>query len=269
MEYYSFLLENLAFYSVDLGIRYFACALVGFGVLWMGRRWIAGKRPLPKLPKSRQIRREIAYSLATIVICGCIAPAIIVLGLGANLNFYGEIGDYGWVYFIFSILLMMFLRDTMFYWEHRMMHTPKLYPHLHHVHHLSFKVTPLSGLSIHPLEALVASVIPYTLILFLVPKHPTAYLIFVWTDAAVAVVTHLGYETFPRGFARHRVGRWIGTATAHEAHHTKPGCNFGLYFLFWDRLMGTLDPEYEANFDKATATEPRAKDEKDETVLTA
>lgn len=82
MEYYSFLLENLAFYSVDLGIRYFACALVGFGVLWMGRRWIAGKRPLHKLPKSRQIRREIAYSLATIVICGCIAPAIIVLGLG-------------------------------------------------------------------------------------------------------------------------------------------------------------------------------------------
>lgn len=123
--------------------------------------------------------------------------------------------------------------------------------------------------SIHPLEALVASVIPYTLILFLVPKHPTAYLIFVWTDAAIAVVTHLGYETFPRGFARHRVGRWIGTATAHEAHHTKPGCNFGLYFLFWDRLMGTLDPEYEANFDKATATEPRAKDEKDDTVLTA
>ena len=72
------------------------------------------------------------------------------MGLGANLNFYGDVSDYGWAYFVFSIFLMMFLRDTMFYWEHRMMHTPKLYPHMHHVHHLSFKVSPLSGLSIHP-----------------------------------------------------------------------------------------------------------------------
>ena len=176
MEYSTFLLENLAFYSIDLGIRYFACALIGFGILWMMRRWLAGKRPVPRLPKSRQIRREIGYSVATIVICGCIAPAVIILGLGANLNFYGDVSDYGWAYFAFSIFLMMFLRDTMFYWEHRMMHTPKLYPHMHHVHHLSFKVSPLSGLSIHPFEAIIASVIPYTLILFFVPKHPTAYL---------------------------------------------------------------------------------------------
>ena len=61
-----------SFYSVDLGIRYFACALVGFGVIWMSRRWLAGKRPIPKLPNFRQIRREIFYSVLTIVICGCI-----------------------------------------------------------------------------------------------------------------------------------------------------------------------------------------------------
>lgn len=261
MEYSKFLLESLAIYSVDLGIRYFPCALIGFAVLWMTRRWIAGKRPVPRLPKSRQIRREIGYSLATIVLCGCIAPVIFVFGLGSNLNFYGEVSDYGWFYFGFSILLMMFLRDTMFYWEHRMMHTPKLYPRMHHVHHLSFKVSPLSGLSIHPFEAIIASVIPYTLILFLVPKHPTAYLIFVWADAAVAVITHLGYEMFPRGFARHWAGRWIGTATAHEAHHTKPGCNYGLYFLFWDRICGTIDPAYEDNYDVATSAEQRAHDE--------
>ena len=91
MEYSTFLLENLAFYSIDLGIRYFACALIGFGILWMMRRWLAGKRPVPRLPKSRQIRREIGYSVATIVICGSIAPAVIILGLGANLNFYGDV----------------------------------------------------------------------------------------------------------------------------------------------------------------------------------
>ena len=255
MEYYNYLLGSVATYSVDLGIRYFALALAGFALLWVARRVIAGKRPVPRIPTSRQVRREVFYSLVTILLCGLLAPVIIVFGLGAKLNFYGEIADYGVVYFVFSILLMMVLRDTMFYWEHRLMHGRRLYPYLHHVHHLSFKVTPLSGLSIHPLEAILASVIPYAIILFAVPKHPSAYLIFLWIDAAVAVVTHLGYETFPRGFASHWLGRWIGTATAHEAHHTRPGCNYALYFLFWDRMMGTIDPDYEAKFDKATASD--------------
>lgn len=38
MDYIAFLLERTAFYSVDRGLRYFACALVEFAVLWMSRR---------------------------------------------------------------------------------------------------------------------------------------------------------------------------------------------------------------------------------------
>ena len=136
MEYYNYLLGSVATYSVDLGIRYFALALAGFALLWVARRVIAGKRPVPRIPTSRQVRREVFYSLVTILLCGLLAPVIIVFGLGAKLNFYGEIADYGVVYFVFSILLMMVLRDTMFYWEHRLMHGRRLYPYLHHVHHL-------------------------------------------------------------------------------------------------------------------------------------
>jgi sterol desaturase/sphingolipid hydroxylase (fatty acid hydroxylase superfamily) len=29
--------------------------------------------------------------------------------------------------------------------------------------------------------------------------------------------------------------------------------NYGLYFTFWDRLMGTTDPQYEAAFDEVAS----------------
>lgn len=36
-------------------------------------------------------------------------------------------------------------------------------------------------------------------------------------------------------------------------HHQYFTGNYGLYFLFWDRWMGTLHPDYEARFDQATS----------------
>ncbi len=90
------------------------------------------------------------------------------------------------------------------------------------------------------------------LILFFVPKHPTAYVFFIWFDAAMAVYLHFGFEVMPRGFSRHWFGRWIMTPTAHQGHHRNVHCNRGLYFLAWDRWMGTADKEYDSKFDVAT-----------------
>jgi sterol desaturase/sphingolipid hydroxylase (fatty acid hydroxylase superfamily) len=36
----------------------------------------------------------------------------------------------------------------------------------------------------------------------------------------------------------------MNTSVAHNTHHEKSRYNYGYYFLFWDRLMGTLDPAY-------------------------
>jgi Delta7-sterol 5-desaturase len=249
------LLAILGKYSWEVAYRYFGFSLLAFALIWWAAsRRSPGSRPMPQAVKRRQLVREFFYSLSTIVICAAIAPVVLVLGFGRNLNFYGEIGEYGWLYFFFSILLMMFVRDTLFYWEHRFMHLPKLFRHAHRIHHQSLQTTPLSGFSVHPWEGLFAAALPYALILFLIPKHPLAYLVFVYMDAAVAVLTHMGYEIFPKGFSRHWLGRWIGTPTAHQIHHTNPRRNYALYFLFWDRWMGTLDENYDKCFDIAAGT---------------
>ncbi|MBA3838282.1 MAG: sterol desaturase family protein, partial [Zymomonas sp.] len=37
--------------------------------------------------------------------------------------------------------------------------------------------------------------------------------------------------------------------THHDLHHTEGRYNFGLYFTWWDRLMGTEHPRYHERFE--------------------
>jgi sterol desaturase/sphingolipid hydroxylase (fatty acid hydroxylase superfamily) len=67
-------------------------------------------------------------------------------------------------------------------------------------------------------------------------------------NTVYAVYTHLGYELYPRGLSGHWLGRWINTSTAHNIHHAKARYNFSWYFMFWDRIMGTLSPDYEGQY---------------------
>jgi sterol desaturase/sphingolipid hydroxylase (fatty acid hydroxylase superfamily) len=53
---------------------------------------------------------------------------------------------------------------------------------------------------------------------------------------------------------------WLTTVTHHDLHHAHAGTNFGLYFTFWDRIMGTEDPNYERAF--ALASGPHSTDER-------
>ena len=42
--------------------------------------------------------------------------------------------------------------------------------------------------------------------------------------------------------------KWINTSVAHNQHHQYFTGNYGLYFLFWDRMMGTLRHDYDETF---------------------
>ena len=73
---------------------------------------------------------------------------------------YDEIATYGWGYWALSIVLMIFLHDTYFYWMHRLMHQPRLFKWIHLGHHKSTNPSPWAAYAFHPLEAIVeASVI--------------------------------------------------------------------------------------------------------------
>jgi sterol desaturase/sphingolipid hydroxylase (fatty acid hydroxylase superfamily) len=226
------------------GVRYLIVAGLTFAA-WYARG-ARGKLQQAK-PGAAQIRREIAYSIAAIFIFGLINGVIFGYGIAPHTQLYWKVADHGWLYFWLSIPLMILAHDAWFYWTHRLMHTRALFRAFHGAHHLSRNPTPWAAYAFHPYESVVEA-LGVVLIFFIMPCHPIALLIFQTISTLINVYGHLGYELYPQGWPQHWLGRWINTSVAHNAHHEKARHNFGFYFLFWDRWMGTLEPAYEARY---------------------
>jgi sterol desaturase/sphingolipid hydroxylase (fatty acid hydroxylase superfamily) len=47
-------------------------------------------------------------------------------------------------------------------------------------------------------------------------------------------------------------GRSSRARKHHDIHHAAAQWNYGLYFTWWDRLIGTEHPDYQARFARAT-----------------
>ena len=188
-----------------------------------------------------QIRREIAWSLASAAIYG--APAGVIAWGWQNRGWtriYGDIHAYPLWYAPLSVLLYLVAHDTWFYWTHRWMHRPRIFRVAHAVHHASRPPTAWAAMAFHPVEALTGAVaIP--LLVFVIPIHVVALGLVLTVMTVMGVSNHMGWEMFPRFMWRGTVGRWLITASHHQRHHERYGCNYGLYFRFWDRLCGTDD----------------------------
>ncbi len=242
------LLDQIARNIAAGGLHYFAVA-IGFSVLYVSLRYWKDirKKIQARQVEARQLRREIATTVLSLLIFGSILPIAFALGFGEYTDIYRSPASRGWPYFVLSIVFMIAIQDTYFYWTHRLMHARLLFRWFHRTHHLSINVNPWTTYSLAPLEALVASG-SSVLIVFLVPVSGLALLIFATMNTAYAVYSHLGYELYPRGTAQHWLGRWINTSVAHNTHHARARHNYGGYFLFWDRCMGTIDPDYAARY---------------------
>ena len=128
-----------------------------------------------------------------------------------------------------------------------MIHHPLFYRVVHKTHHLSTNPSPWAAMAFHPLESVLEAGI-IVLVAFLFPVHPLAIGIFLLFMMVYNVYGHLGYELYPKGFANSFVGKWINTSVNHNQHHQYFKGNYGLYFLFWDRWMGTIRTDYEERF---------------------
>lgn len=239
-------------HNIKLTAFYYLVVVAVFFSIWLWWRYRPGRRArLQAAPVAApQIRREILTSLGSIVVLGSVLPILFALGFGRLTHFYRDVDDHGWPYLVLSILLMMAIQDTYFYWTHRLMHRRSLFRWFHRTHHRSINTNPWTTYSVSPLEAVVDSG-SSVLILLLLPVTFWSLVIFTWINTAYAVYAHLGYELYPRGLSRHWLGRWINTSIAHNTHHAKARYNYGWYFLFWDRMMGTLDPKYDEHYAKA------------------
>ena len=230
------------------GVRYLVFAGVAYLLAHPAREGGIG-RPHANVPRDfnagPHVRRELTYSFLAIGVFAGINAALYGYGWVNHSLLYYRWDDYPAWWWAASIVLMLLLHDTFFYWLHRAMHTPRLFRRLHEVHHRSVYPTAFATYSFQPSEALLEGLI-VTVIIYLVPAHIVAFLVFQIISTAYNVYGHCGRELYPPGQAGHWLGRWLNTSTLHAGHHFYRRGNYGLYFTFWDRAMGTLAPPERA-----------------------
>lgn len=240
----NFWLYWLIFCGVIMG-GYFITAS---GVYWLMGLVQAKKRQVLQLKSSQQTHKTIIEDIKLSVL------SVISFALGAagfmacydrgltQVYTHWQIQDIGYV--IFSYVVVLLLQDTCFYFTHRLFHLPWMFAWVHQGHHRSRPPTPWTFFALDPMEASVqASFLLF--ITFVIPLHLGVLVAILLTMSVWSVGNHLGIQVVSSSPLSRWWGQWCIGSTHHLVHHQRYSRHYGLYFTFWDRLLGTQDAQYE------------------------
>ncbi|MES2097997.1 MAG: sterol desaturase family protein [Pseudomonadota bacterium] len=235
-------------------IRYLLGAAGVAIVYWLLRRWTASRRIQTRAATFADRRREFLLSVQTIAVFGVvdlIAFAAIAAGIIRI-----DTGTPNLAIFAGQIAVMIVAHDAWFYWMHRGLHLRQLFRRAHAAHHLSRTPTSWAAYSFAPIEAVFEALyVPIMLfgVSLVSPVYPLAIFVFLGHQIARNAIGHSGHELAWSGFTRSPWTGWLTTTTHHDLHHSEGRYNFGLYFTWWDRMMGTEHPRYHEKFERVAA----------------
>lgn len=205
-----------------------------------------------RLASNDDVRREILTSLRTGIIFSLNGAAIAYAAMHGIVTIYLGFDQAGIGYLFLSVIAIIIAHDAYFYWTHRLMHLPRLYPYFHRTHHRSVTPTPFAAYAFDIPEALLMAAFTPLWLLF-VPMHGLGLFLFMAFMIIRNVMGHAGVELMPRSLADSRWFGWINATTHHDLHHATFHHNYGLYFTWWDRMMGTEHPAYREKLRGAPA----------------
>ncbi|GGD15676.1 sterol desaturase family protein [Flavobacterium orientale] len=226
--------------AMTFALRYFVLAGLAYFVFYiLFFKKLKALKIQDKFPNFKQLKHEILFSICAMLIYGLSTGILIYWYKKGFTKIYTDLEEYGIIYFVISILLIIVIHDTYFYWSHRLMHSHKWLYHFHKTHHISTNPTPWTSFSFHPIEAIISiGFVP--IVVFLIPVHPYALLIFFTFMTLYNILIHLGFKLFQSNY----FNQIFNNAFNHDIHHQKnQRHNFGFYFVFWDRVMGTLNDQ--------------------------
>ena len=230
--------------------RYAIAAGTMFGFLLIFRAWAENRRIQTRRAKRGDYVREILSSLRTVFFFGITTLATLALSRAGIIQFY--ITEFPLWLALVQAAAMILAHDAWFYWSHRAMHSKLMFRRVHLHHHKSRVPTPFTAYSFTWIEAIIeAAFVPLFLLvtsLMGIPYTGLALLLFIWIQISRNVMQHAGVEIHPAGWVDSKWTDWISTTTHHDLHHSGGNHNFGFYFTWWDRWMGTEHPQYKERF---------------------
>jgi lathosterol oxidase len=212
-------------YAITAGVVWLLIEVV-LGRRLAHRRLFSGARP------AGQVRREIVYSMSTVLIFAANGLLTYLLARNGTIQIEEGLPAHGWAWWTFSLVLII-------------------------RHHASLNPTPWAAYAFHPIEALIQAVF-LPLYLLLVPTHAAVIGVFLVHMIVRNTVGHTAHEVFPWRWTPRGWLRWITPVSHHHFHHAHNRGNYGLYFTWWDRWCGTEDAQYlrdgDARFSGRPAT---------------
>lgn len=151
------------------------------------------------------------------------------------------------------LAISVLLYDAWFYWVHRLLHTKLAYP-FHAQHHKSVSPTVWTNHHETVVEAFLNQLY-FFIVVFVLPIPWQMLVIQKIYDQISGMLGHSGYEHFASPFSREP---WpLASTVFHDQHHSSFRYNYAHTFSFWDRLMGTLHPTYDATVKSFEASDRR------------
>lgn len=146
-----------------------------------------------------------------------------------------------WWSFPLMFVVSLVLYDAWFYWGHRLLHLPAFYK-WHVPHHRSVAPTAWSNDSSTTVDTIIEHGY-YLVVWFVLPIPALALFAQRLFDQISGMIGHSGFEYFAS-----KSSRWPSPficTTFHDLHHSQFHYNYGNFFSFWDRVMGTVHPRYD------------------------
>jgi sterol desaturase/sphingolipid hydroxylase (fatty acid hydroxylase superfamily) len=207
---------------------------------WIAARLGSRRVALPPEPLSRT---EVIVALINVLLNTATTLAGLWLWRSGVVHFRTDTG----LLALADVLVLLFGMDLLMYVLHRLAHTRMLYALLHKFHHRYDRPRPLTLFALSPFENLAFG----GLWLAVISVYHASWLgmsVYLALNVFFGAVGHLGVEPFPLGWVRNPVLRNFAGGSFHAQHHQDMKHNFGFYTLFWDRMLGTLRPDYERSY---------------------
>jgi len=184
-----------------------------------------------KIQEDKQLEMSKLYK--AIRVCACnqflgfiISIPIYFLAQKRGMKFETEdLPTFHWLLVEFAVFIVV--EEIGFYYCHRLLHHPRIYKHIHKVHHEWTAAISIIGIYCHPIEHIFSNYLPVFMGPFIMGSHLMT--LFMWSCIAITStqISHGGYHL-----------PFLPSPEAHDYHHLKFINNFGVMGIL-DRLHGT------------------------------